>query len=217
MYSSSSSYSSWMLPTISSRMSSMVTIPAVCPYSSTTMDMWIFFDCISPKRSSRLLVSGIKWAARRRPGTSLSGRPAHSAPLSSVTASMSLICKMPMISSMSSPYTGYLELPASLTTYCSASLKVMSPSRAFTAVRWVMMSPACLLSSSKMLVIISASLASRTPFSCPSFTMSMISSSVTSSSWRLSSTPKHFNTAQESPAASQAKGLRRMLTARTSG
>ena len=56
----SRSYSSAISPTISSRMSSMVTRPAVPPYSSTTMAKWVWSRCISRSRSSTGLLSGTK-------------------------------------------------------------------------------------------------------------------------------------------------------------
>ncbi|KIX78661.1 hypothetical protein SF12_07930 [Streptomyces sp. MBRL 601] len=61
---SSRSYSSVISPTISSRMSSMVTIPAVPPYSSMTTATWLRCCCISRSRSPAFLVSGTKTAGR---------------------------------------------------------------------------------------------------------------------------------------------------------
>ena len=54
----STSYSSVISPTISSRMSSMVTRPAVPPYSSMTIAMWVRVACISRSSSSTGLDSG---------------------------------------------------------------------------------------------------------------------------------------------------------------
>ncbi len=58
------SYSSAISPTISSRMSSIVTSPAVPPYSSITMAAWVRCACISLSRSSTGLLSGTKVAGR---------------------------------------------------------------------------------------------------------------------------------------------------------
>ena len=71
--SSSRSYSSRMLPTISSRMSSMVTMPDIWPYSSTTITMCTFRDCMSLNRASTLRLSGTKLASIIRPGISRMG------------------------------------------------------------------------------------------------------------------------------------------------
>ena len=54
----SRSYSSAISPTISSMMSSIVTRPAVPPYSSTTTAKWLWSRCISRSRSSTGLLSG---------------------------------------------------------------------------------------------------------------------------------------------------------------
>ena len=59
----SRSYSSAISPTISSRMSSMVTRPAVPPYSSMTTAKWNWPRCISRSRSSIGLLSGM-WLHR---------------------------------------------------------------------------------------------------------------------------------------------------------
>src|SRR5690625_3042427 len=56
--SSLTSYSSSISPTISSTMSSIVTMPAVPPYSSTTTATWVLRACISWSRPSTSLVSG---------------------------------------------------------------------------------------------------------------------------------------------------------------
>ena len=61
---SSASYSSVISPTISSRMSSIVTTPAVPPYSSTTIAMWLRVRCISLSSSSMRLLSGTYTAGR---------------------------------------------------------------------------------------------------------------------------------------------------------
>ena len=60
----SSSYSSVISPTISSRMSSMVTIPAVPPNSSTTIARCTRLACISCSSSSTGLESGQKSGVR---------------------------------------------------------------------------------------------------------------------------------------------------------
>ena len=52
------SYSSAISPTISSRMSSIVTRPAVPPYSSMTIATWIRMLCICRSSSSTGLLSG---------------------------------------------------------------------------------------------------------------------------------------------------------------
>ena len=62
---SSSSYSSWISPTISSSRSSIVTRPAVPPYSSSTIAMWTLRRWNSWSRSSTLIDSGTKTGVRR--------------------------------------------------------------------------------------------------------------------------------------------------------
>ena len=61
---SSVSYSSAISPTISSNTSSMVTSPAIPPYSSTSRAMWLRSCCISRSSSSSGLESGTKTAGR---------------------------------------------------------------------------------------------------------------------------------------------------------
>ena len=61
---SAESYSSVISPTISSIRSSMVTSPAVPPYSSTTSAMWLRSRCMSRSRASARLESGTKFAGR---------------------------------------------------------------------------------------------------------------------------------------------------------
>ena len=61
---SSRSYSSAISPTISSTRSSSVTMPAVPPYSSTTIATCAASRCISRSRSSAALLSGTKCAGR---------------------------------------------------------------------------------------------------------------------------------------------------------
>ena len=58
------SYSSVISPTISSRMSSIVTRPAVPPYSSMTIAQWMRRACISRSSSSIGLLSGTYDAGR---------------------------------------------------------------------------------------------------------------------------------------------------------
>ena len=58
----STSYSSVISPTISSSRSSIVTRPAVPPYSSTTIAMWNFSVCISRSSSATRFDSGTKCA-----------------------------------------------------------------------------------------------------------------------------------------------------------
>ncbi|MNL33471.1 hypothetical protein D3C87_1553850 [compost metagenome] len=58
------SNSSWISPTISSRMSSTVSIPAVPPYSSMTRAMWALAFCIWRRT----------WLISRLAGTAMSGR-----------------------------------------------------------------------------------------------------------------------------------------------
>ena len=65
----SRSYSSAISPTISSMMSSIVTRPAVPPYSSTTTAKWLWSRCISRSRSSTGLLSGTKCIGRISPST----------------------------------------------------------------------------------------------------------------------------------------------------
>ena len=60
----SSSSSSRISPTISSRRSSIVTMPLVPPYSSTTTAMGICDFCMSRSTSRRLCVSGTKRSSR---------------------------------------------------------------------------------------------------------------------------------------------------------
>ncbi len=67
--SDSSSYSSRISPTISSIRSSIVTRPAVPPYSSTTMALWTCLTCSSRSRSATRLLSGMTWAGLKRRGT----------------------------------------------------------------------------------------------------------------------------------------------------
>ena len=62
--SGSTSYSSVISPTISSSRSSMVTSPAVPPYSSTTIAKWVRRACMSRSSSSAGFESGTK---QRRP------------------------------------------------------------------------------------------------------------------------------------------------------
>ena len=62
---SSTSYSSWISPTISSRRSSIETRPAVPPYSSRTIAMWTFLRWKSWSRSSIDIDSGANSGARR--------------------------------------------------------------------------------------------------------------------------------------------------------
>ncbi len=64
MRSTSTSYSSRISPTISSRRSSMVTRPAVLPYSSTTIALWTRLRWNSFSSSGTRLVSGTKCAGR---------------------------------------------------------------------------------------------------------------------------------------------------------
>ena len=68
-----------------------------------------------------------------------------------------------MILSMSSLINRIAGILASFKIKSTASFKVIFPSMATRLVLWVTMSPASLSSNSKMLVIISASLASSTP------------------------------------------------------
>ncbi|ARZ70212.1 hypothetical protein SMD11_4615 [Streptomyces albireticuli] len=62
-------------PTISSRMSSIVTMPAVPPYSSMTTAQWVRCCCISRSRSPAFLVSGTKTAGRIAVETSSDSAP----------------------------------------------------------------------------------------------------------------------------------------------
>src|SRR5688572_18067 len=87
---SSTSYSSRISPTISSRMSSMVTSPAVPPYSSTTIAM-----CVPVARKSRSCCSTIL-----EPGTNVAGRmsdchPSSGARRVSTIGRRSLAYRMP--------------------------------------------------------------------------------------------------------------------------
>ena len=81
------SYSSAISPTISSRMSSIVTRPAVPPYSSMAIATWIRCVCICRSNSSTGLLSGTNVAGRM----TFSIRSASSAPACSRSqATMSL-------------------------------------------------------------------------------------------------------------------------------
>ena len=71
-----------------------------------------------------------------------------------------------------------------------ASFNGVSPSMATIVFLCVIISFASLSPNSKILVIISASLAKSTPCSCPSFTIEIISSSVTSPASSFSFIPK---------------------------
>ena len=64
---SSSSYSSWISPTISSMRSSMETRPAVPPCSSRTIAIWTRRRCRLWRRSSTSIDSGTNSGVRRRP------------------------------------------------------------------------------------------------------------------------------------------------------
>ena len=64
--SSSWSYSSWMLPTMSSTRSSKVMSPAVPPYSSSTMAICTLRSVISVNSWLHFFVSGTKYAGRIR-------------------------------------------------------------------------------------------------------------------------------------------------------
>ena len=99
----------------------------------------------------------------------------------------------------------------------TASFKVMEPSRATRFFRCVMMSPASLSSSSKILVIISASLASKTPCSWPSLTMDMMSSSVTFSLSDIISIPISFKNRNATALMSQVNGIRGTMKKVTTG
>ena len=76
---SSTSYSSVISPTISSSRSSIVTSPAVPPYSSTTIAMWNFSVCISRSSSATRFDSGTKCAGRRLWRTGSEPSPAAAA------------------------------------------------------------------------------------------------------------------------------------------
>ena len=65
----SRSYSSVISPTISSRMSSIVTSPAVPPYSSMTTATCTCLACISRSSSSTGFDSGMKYAGRMTSST----------------------------------------------------------------------------------------------------------------------------------------------------
>jgi len=69
------SYSSAISPTISSRMSSIVTRPAVPPYSSMTTARWMCSACMSRRSSSAGLLSGTQTAGRITDSTSSSVSP----------------------------------------------------------------------------------------------------------------------------------------------
>ena len=99
----------------------------------------------------------------------------------------------------------------------TASRSVVSAESTTMLVRWVMISQASLSPSWKILVIISVSPASRTPCSWPSFTMDIISSSVTFSSSAVISTPKALSTSHAIALISLVSGSRRAATNSTMG
>ena len=92
----SGSNSSSISPTISSTMSSMVMMPAVPPYSSTTTTIWSWAVCISESKGRMSFVSGMNVASRMK---SLTGR---SAPSPMAGAIRSLMCAIPTTLSWSS-------------------------------------------------------------------------------------------------------------------
>ena len=175
--SSYTSYSSRILPTISSSISSIVTSPEVCPYSSTTIAMCILLDCICLKSLSKDIVSGIKYGFLKSPFMFLTFLSRNIPLLANIRASFKL--SIPMMSSISSPYTGYLELLPSLNIKSTTVLRVSSPSTYTIPFLCIITSDELLSLSSKILVIILALLDSSIPCSCPSLTMLIISSSVT--------------------------------------
>ena len=118
------------------------------------------------------------------------------------------------MSSMSSPYTGKREWLPSERMKWMASFRGRLPSSSTTFFRWVITSSACLSPSSKMLVIISASLASSTPCSWPSLTMDMMSSSVTLPSLVKRSMPAIFKNTKLTPVIRAVRG--EQITARMS-
>ena len=71
---SSSSYSSWISPTISSSRSSIVTRPAVPPYSSSTIAMWTLRRWNSWSRSSMDIDSGTNTGVRSMSSAGSTGR-----------------------------------------------------------------------------------------------------------------------------------------------
>ena len=102
------SYSSAISPTISSRASSIVTRPAVPPYSSTAMAICTRADCISRSKESTGLLSGTKYGGRIRLSTSSSCSASR---CSKVRRIMSLRYTIPTTSSAFSPITGIRENP----------------------------------------------------------------------------------------------------------
>ncbi len=158
------------------------------------------------------LVSGMNTASRTSPGMSCTLQFRYCSFLLSIITSF--ICIMPMILSMSSRYTGNLELLPPRTN-SRTSHSCMLPSTAATFLRWVIISLASLSSNSKILWIISASLACSTPCSCPSLTMEIISSSVTSSKLALGSTPTIRTTRLETASAKKVYGFTAHAITRT--
>src|SRR5205085_1254014 len=73
--SSGRSNSSSISPTISSRRSSSVTMPAIVPYSSTTTDMWKFSRRKSASSEARSFVSGTMYAGLSSDSMSMFAKP----------------------------------------------------------------------------------------------------------------------------------------------
>ena len=109
---STSSYSSNILPTNSSKISSIVSKPAVPPYSSTTIAICILFACNSSKISSIGFDSGTKYA-------SLMISAILNSFLVLTSFNISFKNRIPFISSIVSSYTGIL-----LYLYSSISSKI---------------------------------------------------------------------------------------------
>ena len=88
-------------------MSSIVTMPSVPPYSSTTTARWVRLARISASAASTGLLPGSSGAGRAMsPTVRTSGSPAPAATVVSRSVSRSRTCTTPTTSSTVSPMTG---------------------------------------------------------------------------------------------------------------
>ena len=182
-----SSYSSYMSPTISSIMSSIVISPAVPPYSSTIIAICFLFICNSLNNSFINLFWDTKYA-------------------SFITFLIlnvflwilfikSFTYKTPFTSSIVSSYTGILLCLQSSFIICSkSSSALIFISTAKISVLCVIISDTVISLNSNTLFISSFSSSSIVPLSSPWSTIILISSSVTISS-SFSPTPNIFDIA----------------------
>ena len=148
-------------------------------------------DCICLKSLSKDMVSGMKYGFLNSLFIFLIFLSRNIPLLANISASFKL--SIPMISSISSPYTGYLELLPSLNIKSTTVLRVSSPSTYTIPFLCIITSEDVLSLSSKILVIILALLDSSIPCSCPSLTILIISSSVTFSALASMSMEKNLS------------------------